>query len=163
MALLQRFIPMAGIWLVLSANAPSAWAIGLLASVVAVAVSRRLWPAARWRPGVRACLRLAFHFARGSVAGGLDVARRAFDPRLPVRPGWIACSVDLPPGASRKVMGDILSLMPGSMAAGESRGELLVHCLDTGQPVREGVSRLGCTLRDALGRAPARAPERTDG
>jgi multicomponent Na+:H+ antiporter subunit E len=79
-------------------------------------------------------------FVWRSLLGGIDVARRALDPRLPLNPGWIEVAVDLPDGG-RVALGGQLSLMPGTLAAGSEGGRLLVHVLDRDQDV-EGAVRI---------------------
>jgi multicomponent Na+:H+ antiporter subunit E len=147
---LKRFILMAGLWLVLTSGDAGGWFVGAPACVAAALISARLLPPARTGLSIGGLLSLLLDFARGSVAGGFDVARRALDPRLPVRPGWIRHPLHLPPGAPRMVLGDILSLMPGTLAAGEASRELLVHCLDSGQPVARDIELRERLLQRAL-------------
>lgn len=150
MAILKRFIIMAGLWLVLTSGDAGGWLVGAAACTAAALLSARLLPPGRNALSIGGFLSLLPDFARGSVAGGFDVARRALDPRLPVRPGWIRHPLHLPPGASRMVLGDILSLMPGTLAAGEARSDLLVHCLDTRQPVARDIELRERILQRAL-------------
>ena len=66
---------------------------------------------------------------------GVDVARRALDPRLPLRPGFVTYAPRLPPGSARDGFCALASLMPGTLPVGTNEdGTLLVHCLDIGQP-----------------------------
>ncbi len=126
---LHRTVLLAGIWAVLTGAEPKGLVVGALAVPAAVWMSLRLMPAG---PPLRP-VRLARHlagFLAGSVRGGLDVARRAVAPAMPLSPGWVAVPLAQPPGA-RAAIGGELSLMPGTLAAG-SRGEaLLVHLVDT--------------------------------
>jgi len=80
-------------------------------------------------------MRLALRFVRQSVVAGADVAWRALDPRLPLRPGFVAYPVRFPPGAARNAFTTLTSLLPGTVPAGAQGGELVYHCLDVGQPV----------------------------
>jgi multicomponent Na+:H+ antiporter subunit E len=69
---------------------------------------------------------------------GIDVARRAFDPRLPLRPGFVTVPTRLPPGTPRDAFCAFASLQPGTLPVDTNEdGTLLVHCLDIGQPVAE--------------------------
>jgi multicomponent Na+:H+ antiporter subunit E len=62
---------------------------------------------------------------------GVDVARRALDPRLPLRPGFVTYAPRLPPGGARDAFCALASLMPGTLPADTNEdGTLLVHCLD---------------------------------
>ncbi len=127
---LQRFALLFTVWLILTANAPSAWGVGLLVAIGAALLSRRLLPPAR--DGVRALALLALlpGFLWGSFRGGVDVARRAFNPRLPLQPGWIRYPLRLQGSTARVSLGNMLSLMPGTLGAGCAGDVLLVHCLD---------------------------------
>ena len=80
--------------------------------------------------------RLALRFPYHSLVAGMDVARRALDPRLPLRCGFILYPAALPPGPKRQAFTSVMSLLPGTVPAGANEeGELLIHCLDVGQPV----------------------------
>ncbi len=72
-----------------------------------------------------------------SLVAGLDVARRAFAPRLDLQPGFVGYRARLPPGSARNAFELIASLMPGSVASDETQGTIEFHCLDTRQPVVE--------------------------
>lgn len=151
MPLVKRFVLMAGLWLVLTANDAAAWLPGALAAFAAALLATRLMPPAPETVRMGPALGLLAHFVRGSLVGGIDVARRAFDPRLPVHPGWVRYPLRLARGPRRKLLGDILSLMPGSLAAGEQGHDLLVHCLDTRQPVPRDIAVLEDRLEAVLG------------
>jgi multicomponent Na+:H+ antiporter subunit E len=73
---------------------------------------------------------------RQSVVAGADVARRALDPKLPLRPGFVIYPVQLAPGAARNTFCTLSSLLPGTLPSGsDERDALLIHCLDTGEPI----------------------------
>lgn len=140
----------------LSEAAPDALVPGAVAVAAAVWLSLRLIPArdplALWR--------LARHlprFVTRSVVGGVDVARRALDPAMPLRPGWVEVPVDLPDGA-RVALGAELSLMPGTLAAGCNEGRLMVHLLDTGAGFEAGITREASEIAAIIGRAGRGAP-----
>jgi multicomponent Na+:H+ antiporter subunit E len=79
---------------------------------------------------------LAASFLRQSVVSGTDVAWRALNPRLRLKPGFVACPLRLPPGGERSAFCALSSLMPGTLPTGTNEQDaLLVHCLDIGQPV----------------------------
>jgi multicomponent Na+:H+ antiporter subunit E len=129
--LVKRFALLLGAWLVITAGDPAALPVGVLTVLAGVALSVRLVQPGARTVRLQAVLALVPSFLADSLKGGVDVARRAFDPRLPLRPGWIEYPLRLPPGLSRVSLGNFLSLMPGSLAAGEHHGALYVHCLDT--------------------------------
>jgi multicomponent Na+:H+ antiporter subunit E len=116
--------------------------LGLLAAAAATWVSLRLLPPAPGRLRFGALARLAVHFVWQSVVAGVDVARRAFDPRLPLRPGYLPYPVRLPPGPKRSTFGAVTSLMPGTLPVGTDAHDALVyHCLDMDQPVGANLTR----------------------
>jgi multicomponent Na+:H+ antiporter subunit E len=155
---LGRFAFMAVLWGVIAGPDPAGLAFGVLAAAGAAALSLRLMPPAPGRLRLAAGLRLAASFTRGSLLGGIDVARRAFDPRLPLHPGWIRHPMRLPPGPVRVWWGDLVSLMPGSLAAGDDERGLLVHCLDARQDVANELAAHEGRLRAFLGDDAAERP-----
>lgn len=85
-------------------------------------------------------LRFVPWFATQSLRGGIDVARRAIDPRLPISPGFVELELTLPPGTARRLLTGIVSLLPGtlSVALDEHAGGpavLRLHVLDTDLPI----------------------------
>jgi len=108
---------------------------GLATAALATWVSMRLLPAGALRLRPAAVPALAVRFLAQSVAAGWDIARRALDPRLPLRPGFVVYPVRLPPGPARNVFTTITSLVPGTIPAGDEADGLLYHCLDVEQPV----------------------------
>jgi multicomponent Na+:H+ antiporter subunit E len=123
-------------WTILSAANPTDLGAGAVATLLATWVSLCVLPpgTSRLQPAVLA--RLAVRFLLQSVVAGVDVARRAFDPRLPLRPGFVIYPVALHPGPARNMFTTLMSLMPGTVPTGaDVRGELLIHCLDVEQPI----------------------------
>ncbi len=127
-ALLGRGGVLGALWAGLVGGDPEGLALGLAVVPAAVWLSLLLMPPARGLRPWRVLGLLPGFYAR-SIVGGLDVARRAMDPRLPLAPGWLVQRVDLAPGG-RVVLGAAVSLMPGTLAAGCDGDRLLVHVLD---------------------------------
>jgi multicomponent Na+:H+ antiporter subunit E len=76
------------------------------------------------------------HFVHQSAIAGTEVALRAFDPKLTLRPGFVLCSLRLLDGGARNTFCALSSLLPGTLPTGFNReGALMVHCLDVEQPV----------------------------
>src|SRR5215470_11704771 len=123
------------LWLALSGADPGDLPAGALAVVAATWTSLRLLPPSGARLSLPALASLALRFVCQSVVAGVDVARRALDPRLPLRPGFVAYPVRFPPGTARNAFTSLTSLLPGTVPAGAQGGELVYHCLDVGQPV----------------------------
>jgi multicomponent Na+:H+ antiporter subunit E len=122
--------------------------LGLAASLVATRVSLRLLPPSPVAIHCAALAKLAARFLAQSILAGLDVARRAFDPRLPLNPGYLAYPLRIPQGRGRAVFGAYTSLMPGTLPVGtDETGALVYHCLDQGQPIASGLARDEALLR----------------
>jgi multicomponent Na+:H+ antiporter subunit E len=127
-----------GFWLVLTGADAADLAAGSIAAVAATWASLRLMPAQQWRLHPIKLARLVLHFLYQSIAAGTDVAWRALDPRLPLRPGLVVYQARLPPGTKRDAFCAIMSLLPGTLPCGPAEGDgLTIHCLDVTQPVLE--------------------------
>ena len=124
------------LWMVVAGGDLADLAVGAVAALAATWASLRLLPPGGSRVRPAALARLALGFLRQSVVAGVDVARRALDPRLPLHPGFVVYPVGLPPGPARNMFTALMSLLPGTVPAGsDEKGGLLVHCLDAEQPV----------------------------
>lgn len=125
----EVFVALFVVWLAL--NGVSAWATGLAFSALGALVGATLAPgqASLWSPWQ--ALTFAAYFLRESLRGGLDVARRALHPRLPVQPHFVDHALRLPAGPPRTLMVGLVSLLPGSLCADIdlSRNVLRVHLL----------------------------------
>jgi multicomponent Na+:H+ antiporter subunit E len=127
-----------GIWLVVDQSAkPANLAIGVLATAGATWASVRLLPPATGRVRLGVLLTLLPRFLWQSLVAGIDVARRAFSPRLPLAPGFVDYPVGLPRGSARNAFELISSLLPGSVPTDETEAKVEYHCLDVKQPVVE--------------------------
>lgn len=126
-------------------------AVGVVAAALATAVSRRVLPPGalrvRWMPLPGVSLR----FLWLSVRAGIDVARRAFSPALPLDLGFISYRVGFPPGPARNLFTALTSLLPGTVPVGEQDGALVYHCLDVSQPVREELAAEEADLQPVIG------------
>ena len=124
------------LWMILAGGNPADLAVGALAALAATWASLRLLAPGTRRVRPAAVSRLALHFLRQSVVAGADVAWRALDPQLPLRPGFVLYPVALSPGPERNMFTTLMSLLPGTVPTGsDEKGGLLIHCLDVEQPV----------------------------
>ena len=139
-------------WLMLAGPNPADLPAAAVTVAAATWTSLRLLP-----PGARhlspvGVARLLRRLLHQSVFAGVDVARRALDPRLPLRPGIVAYPSQCPPGTTRDAFCTLTSLLPGTLPAGtDESGALLVHCLDIGQPVAANLAVEEALFIRALG------------
>jgi multicomponent Na+:H+ antiporter subunit E len=140
----------AALWAALSGGAPDTWLVGGPVVVAATATSLRLRPhlTAWWSlPGL---LRFVAIFLRESVRGGIDVARRAFHPDLPLRPGLVRFETRLPTGPAEVALINAVSLLPGTLGADLRGRQLTLHVLDTAAPVEAETRALETAIAAAF-------------
>jgi multicomponent Na+:H+ antiporter subunit E len=131
-----RAIGFLSLWLVLSGAHIADLPAAAVAIGAATWTSLRLLPPGAWRLSPVALAEFVLRFLRQSIVAGVDVAWRALDPRLPLRPGFVAYRLRIAAGPARNAFCDLSSLLPGTLPAGsDDSGALLVHCLDVDQPV----------------------------
>jgi multicomponent Na+:H+ antiporter subunit E len=139
------------LWLVLAGAGLTDLPAGILAAALATWASMHLLPPGRGRFRPIALSRLALRFLYQSIGAGIDVARRALDPRLPLHPGFVTYPVRLPPGTARNAFVTLTSLLPGTVPAGNDGGRLVYHCLDVDQPVVSQLAAEETALSRAVG------------
>jgi multicomponent Na+:H+ antiporter subunit E len=143
-----------GFWLALTNADPADLAAGSIAVVAATWASLRLLPAERWGLRPVKFAGLILHFLRQSIGAGTDVALRALDPRLPLRPGFVVYRAQLPPGTKRNAFSAVMSLLPGTLPCGPAQGDgMAIHCLDVTQPVVEQLAAEETLCMQTLGGA----------
>jgi multicomponent Na+:H+ antiporter subunit E len=141
-------------WLILYGAKPSGLLVGVAAAILAAWASTRLLPPGHARLRPIALVRLVLRFPLQSIIAGIDVARRALDPRLPLRPGFVVYQPRLPSGPTRNAFCTIMGLLPGTLPSGsDEKGDLVIHCLDVGQPVIERLAAEETALQQVLGGA----------
>lgn len=128
------------LWWALTEKGWESWVLGAVAVAGALVLSEVLGSSTSGRWSVRGTLRLCWFFAWHSLAGGIDVARRAVTPRMPLAPGILEYELQLPPGTARVFLANIVSLMPGTLAADLVGDRLRVHVLDRRRSSREDLA-----------------------
>ncbi len=112
---------------------------GALAIVAAVTMSRMVVPLQRMSFSATGFGRFATHFIIQSLAGGIDVARRALHPRCPLTPGTWVYEMRLPPGQGRILFIGCIGLLPGTVGRAVQGDQLWVHSL-SGDPQKQLVA-----------------------
>ena len=132
---IARWLGFLCLWLIVAGGGIVDLVVGAVTAAAAAWASLALLPpAGRW-PRPLALARLVARFLGQSVLAGADVARRALDPALPLRPGLLRYPLRLAPGTARSAFCAYASLVPGTLVAGSEQGALRVHCLDVDQDV----------------------------
>ncbi len=117
-------------WFVLTGGAPDSWLIGGPV-IVLLAIA-----AGRWRPEPASAVHWAavpsfvIFFLQRSLVAGIDVARRTLSPAMPLAPGVVLYTTQLPVGAPRVFFAGVLSLLPGSLSVSIDDDRIAVHVLD---------------------------------
>ncbi|MEM8852574.1 MAG: Na+/H+ antiporter subunit E [Pseudomonadota bacterium] len=151
---LRRILFLGAVWIVITSADADSMVVGAVAVLTAAWLSVRLDPARQYPVKLLGALRLLPGFIWQSVMGGIDVARRALDPRLPLRPGWFVLEAKVPEGTPRVVVGGEFSLLPGTLVAGTRDGRFLVHVLDRTKPVERDLKAGEAALSRAFKQAP---------
>jgi len=124
---------LSALWLAFGGDDWSAVFLGV--PTVLLALAAALWLSPSWETRINPVAFAAFVpvFLRLSLAGGVDVARRALSPRLNIDPDLIAYALRLPDGTPRYFFILLISLLPGTLSAALDDETLTVHVLDRGQ------------------------------
>jgi len=121
-------------WVLAGAAEPASWVIGLPAVFAASALRGQLNPFPARPVSPAGVARFLYFFLKMSVASGVDVLRRAFHPRLPMRPGLVTYAVRLTSPVDRIVFSSIVTLLPGTLSVELEDRRLTVHVLDLKAP-----------------------------
>ena len=146
---LLRLILFALMWWILTDGAMDSWPVGLPVVLLATLLSVMLMPALSW--SLRGILRFIPYFLWYSIRGGVDVARRAMHPQLPISPGLFDYRFRLPPGLSRVFMANTVSLLPGTLSVELEEEILRIHVLDETVAIDEELNVLENRLADIFG------------
>ncbi len=150
-AALERGLLLFLLWIVLMPSAkPADLVVGLFAAALGAWTSLHLLPPESGHLRLLALIGFVPHFLWQSVLAGVDVARRALSPRMPLAPGLVDVPVGFPPGLARNEFVSIVSLMPGSLPVGEAEASVVFHSLDTAVPLAPQIAEEEKRLRGAL-------------
>lgn len=141
-ALLWRSLFLALLWWVLSGDRPASWWLGLPCIALAVLASLWLTPPGQLRFSPLYLLVYAGLFLFESLRGGLQVARLAMGPRPAWQPAMLEIRLRLPPGISRALLANTLSLQPGTLSVELADDRLHLHVLDARVPVEPQIRRV---------------------
>ena len=123
-----RAVLFALLWWILTDGAMDSWLVGTPVVLLTTLVSVMLLPSSSW--SFTGMVRFVPFFLWRSLRGGVDVARRALHPQLPISPGLFDYIFRLPPGLPRVFMVNTVSLLPGTLSSELGVNCLQVHVLD---------------------------------
>jgi len=138
----RRLLGFSLIWWVLTEGYPGAWELGLPVILLALLVAMLLPTGGDWRWRLVGLPRFLPFFLLQSLRGGIDVARRALHPKLPLTPQMFEFRFRLPPSPARIFFADIVSLLPGTCSASLQDEVLHIHVLDTSLPVADALHQV---------------------
>lgn len=151
-----RFLALLLVWLVLTGAALKDLPVGIVAAALGAWMSARLLPGAIREPRILASIGFLAVFLRQSVLAGIDVARRVFDPVMPLDPGLVDFAPRLG-GLERSLFAEIASMAPGTLPVGETEDRsLVIHCLDKEADIQGQLRADENRLAAALGREASR-------
>jgi len=146
---LIRLILFSLMWWILTDGAMDSWPVGLPVVLIATLASVMLMPPLSW--SLRGMALFIPYFLWHSIRGGVDVARRALHPQLPISPGLLDYRFRLPPGLPRVFMANTVSLLPGTLSVELCEEILRVHVLDETGAISEELNTLENRLADIFG------------
>lgn len=139
---LTRIALLAMLWWVLTEGSLDGWAAGSLVVFCAAVASLALAPPGLYRWRILELPGFALFFIRQSVLGGVDVARRAFDPRIPIDPDFVDYPLRLPIEPARVFFANTMSLLPGTLSVTLREDAIQLHILNRQMPVRQTAEAL---------------------
>ncbi len=127
---------------------------GIPAILLAASLPFLLSRGASWRLSPRGALVFALWFAVQSVKGAVDVALRAFSPRMPLDPGFRSYELSLPEGAPRVMFINTITLLPGTLSADIIGDRVIIHMLDKRSDLDTALADLDARIRALFALAP---------
>lgn len=146
---LFRLVFFALMWWILTDGAMGSWPVGLPMVLLSTLVSVMLMPPLSW--SLRGMVFFIPYFLCYSIRGGVDVARRAMHPQLPISPGLVNYRFRLPPGLPRVFMANTVSLLPGTLSVELEDDILCIHVLDETVAIDEELNSLENRLARIFG------------
>lgn len=137
-----RLAALAALWFLLTGgDAQNLWLGALFVAGGALLGGLLESPGTRG-PRPAAVSRFVPYFISRSLAGGVDVSRRAMAPSMPVELGLISYETWLRSRSAQVVFACTISLLPGTLSARLDGGKLQVHVVSGAEGAREDLERL---------------------
>ena len=140
--LIRRILIFGFVWAVLTGGALDSWLIGIPSILLALFVNAYLPPLSSFKISPKGAIFFLFYFATHSFLAGVDVVKRAVQPKIPLDPGLMEYQVRLTSEFAVILFLNTISLFPGTFSLRLSHGHILVHVLDQSEPAFEKLRRL---------------------
>ncbi|CAI8798455.1 multicomponent Na+:H+ antiporter subunit E [Methylocaldum szegediense] len=134
---IRRVLLLVVCWWALTEGDSSAWAFGIPVILIALASSILINPSTRGR--IHSLPGFAGFFLWHSLLGGIDVARRALHPKMPLAPALIDFPLRLDDQAAITLLIYTINLLPGTIVVEFEERRLGIHVLDRRLPVFESL------------------------
>ena len=144
-----RALLFTGLWWGLTEGAVNSWTVGIPAVIGATLASYSLRSKRTSRWNLKGMILFAGFFVFESLRAGLDVAWRALT--LNIAPQIIQYESSLPDEKALTLFCATVSLLPGTLTTEIRERTLMIHTLDSRQPVREELRRLEWHINAMLG------------
>lgn len=137
-----RLAVLAALWFLLTGGSAENLWLGALFVAGGALLGSLLESGLSRAPRPAAILRFAPYFVSRSLAGGVDVSRRAMAPGLPVELDLISYETRLRSQTARVFFASTISLLPGTLSAELDGARLKVHVVSGEEDAREDLERL---------------------
>lgn len=137
---LNMIVVLTLLWAILAEN--NGWVFASEVIIAAVLASMFFATLLPTRYSISGLLLFACYFIVEALRGGLDVAWRAFHPRLPIAPGWLDYTLTIPQGTPQVLFLNSVSLLPGTLSVTLKGNVVVVHSLVTSATARAELARL---------------------
>ncbi|GAB6191404.1 Na+/H+ antiporter subunit E [Desulfocastanea catecholica] len=128
-------------------------ALGVIA--LTTGVSFYCIPPGRWNIRVTELPGFLLFFLVQTFLAGMDVARRAFHPRLPLAPKVITYTLQLPRQSAKIFFVWTVSLLPGTASISLKGNQVLIHVLDKHQAQQEKLQSIEERIAYLFGSFPS--------
>lgn len=136
LTVLKRILLFALLWWILTGGNPASWGVGIPAVLATTYISLRLSRKIFFSLDYFSLLRFIPVFLWQSLRAGIDVARRVFQPQLPISPGLVEIPTRLlPESPAHTLLVKVINLLPGTLVVRIHYHRLTLHLLDIRTPI----------------------------
>lgn len=141
---------MAFFWWILTGHDYQSWFVGVPAVLLSLWVRMHMTQSESWCVDVFKIFPFLLYFLIQSVSSGVDVIKRAFHPKLPLKPAFIRYPLKLKTDVSRVFFANVISLLPGTFSANFTDDTVEVHVLDESLPNERNLQALEVKIAEVF-------------